>query len=116
MAELADAPDSKSGSRKRVGVRFSLRAPRNSTCYSLCCLVVASGNGITVPQVSRTLEIWGLPAVPKSQPCSALHLSRKVSMRRGVCPSMSVTWFIWANFLAEGENVELVMTHASFAL
>ena len=27
MAELADAPDSKSGSRKRVGVRPSLRAP-----------------------------------------------------------------------------------------
>ncbi len=27
MAELADAPDSKSGSRKSVGVRFSLRAP-----------------------------------------------------------------------------------------
>ena len=29
MAELADAPDSKSGSRKRVGVRPSLRAPHN---------------------------------------------------------------------------------------
>ena len=29
MAELADAPDSKSGSRKRVGVRPSLRAPKN---------------------------------------------------------------------------------------
>ena len=27
MAELADAPDSKSGSRKRVGVRPSLWAP-----------------------------------------------------------------------------------------
>ncbi len=31
MAELADAPDSKSGSRERVGVRPSLRAPRSIT-------------------------------------------------------------------------------------
>ena len=30
MAELADAPDSKSGSLTRVGVRPSLRAPMNS--------------------------------------------------------------------------------------
>ncbi len=29
MAELADAPDSKSGSRKRVGVRPSLWAPQS---------------------------------------------------------------------------------------
>ena len=29
MAELVDAPDSKSGSRKRVGVRFPLRALEN---------------------------------------------------------------------------------------
>jgi hypothetical protein len=31
MAELADAPDSKSGSRKRVGVRPSLWAPCSRT-------------------------------------------------------------------------------------
>src|SRR5215472_3102705 len=31
MAELADAPDSKSGSRKRVGVQPSLRAPAATT-------------------------------------------------------------------------------------
>ena len=32
MAELADAPDSKSGSRKRVGVRPSLWAPSVHKC------------------------------------------------------------------------------------
>ena len=32
MAELADAPDSKSGSRKRVGVRPSLWAPSFRDC------------------------------------------------------------------------------------
>jgi hypothetical protein len=32
MAELADAPDSKSGSRKRVGVRPSLWAPTVIAC------------------------------------------------------------------------------------
>ncbi len=49
MAELADAPDSKSGSRKRVGVRPSLWAPTNSICYPCVRPVVASGKGLIVP-------------------------------------------------------------------
>src|SRR5213594_150472 len=38
MAELADAPDSKSGSRKRVGVRPSLRAPPARVPGRTACL------------------------------------------------------------------------------
>jgi hypothetical protein len=46
MAELADAPDSKSGSRKRVGVRPSLWAPSvHSVATGLARGFVRSGGG-----------------------------------------------------------------------
>src|SRR5687768_7425373 len=55
MAELADAPDSKSGSRKRVGVRPSLWAPNKTGTYVFTKHSLLRGSA----QLSRNCPVTG---------------------------------------------------------
>ncbi len=57
MAELADAPDSKSGSRKRVGVRPSLWAPLvHSVAAGLAWVLLQLGGGSDCAQIRIKLR------------------------------------------------------------
>ncbi len=54
VAELVDAPDSKSGFRKEVRVRFSLPAPTISVDYAVFCFLSRCPIGVIfLPRIER---------------------------------------------------------------
>ncbi len=87
MAELADAPDSKSGSRKRVGVRPSLWAPivlQSQTQLTTPCQVALMQRSVA-KNLSEVGINWVVPVT--TTPYSGCHGGKPLDMMWGLAYS-----------------------------
>ena len=115
MAELVDAPDSKSGSLKRVWVRFPLRAP-DLTCGIPLNFCSHCGSPVT----SKIPDGDDLPRFVCAN-CGAIHYKNPLLVlgcvpewqnkillcRRAIEPRLGF-WTVPAGFMENGETMEAV--------
>ncbi len=86
MAELADAPDSKSGSRKRVGVRPSLWAPIVMQPQASLRRLASNSHAKSVAMnLSEVGMNWAVPVT--TTPYSGCHDRKPLDMMWGLAYS-----------------------------